>query len=184
MRNLACVLAVIVSVAACGDDGGGPDAAAATCEAYCDRIATNCSGGLTQYSSRDQCLSVCGAFDPGAPGATSGNSLECRFHFAGAALADAAGSCAAAGPGGDGRCGSDCDGLCTIVLDACTDANEAYATAAECLAACGGFDDGEPYDATDTSGDTLACRLYHATVATIDPVTHCGHTLPVSATCN
>ena len=51
------------------------------------------------------------------------------------------------------------------------------------MTACNGFDDAEPYDVSDTAGDSLACRLYHATVAYDDPVTHCPHTLPASDTC-
>ena len=36
---------------------------------------------------------------------------------------------------------------------------------------------------TDVDGDTLACRLYHASVATQDPVTHCPHVVPASPVC-
>jgi hypothetical protein len=176
---------VLCTLAACGDDsGGGPDAATVSCTEYCDQIATNCSGALTQYTNLDGCLAICGSFDQGAAGAMSGNSLECRAYHAGAALGDPDTHCVHAGPGGAGVCGDNCEGFCTVVLGACTGANEAYASMAECMTACDGFADTEAFDVSDVAGDTLACRLYHASVATADPVTHCQHTLPVSATCN
>ena len=49
-----------------------------------------------------------------------------------------------------------------------------------------GFDDSEKYDAGDSSGNTLACRLYHLTVAATDAgsaATHCPHTVADSPVC-
>lgn len=180
----AFVLSVLAAAAACGDDGGGDDATGATCEEYCDQMAVNCAGTNAQWPTRDQCLAACGAFPPGTPGDQSGNSLECRVYHAGAALGDPDTHCVHAGPGGAGLCGSNCEGFCTIVVDACTGGNEAYASVNQCITECQGFDDSEPYDVSDTVGDTLACRIYHGIVATADPGTHCPHTLPVSDTCN
>jgi hypothetical protein len=34
-----------------------------------------------------------------------------------------------------------------------------------------------------TSGNSLSCRIYHATAASVDPGTHCPHTAMTSATC-
>ena len=85
---------------------------------------------------------------------------------------------------GAGVCGANCDGFCQIVQASCTGANEAYPSDEMCIEACMDFDDTEKFDVGDVAGDTLACRLYHASVATADPGTHCGHTEPVSATCN
>lgn len=175
---------LLCTLAACGDDSsGGPDATTVSCDDYCDQIETNCSGALTQYTNRDGCLAICGSFTQGAAGTMSGNSLECRAYHAGAALGDPDTHCVHAGPGGAGVCGTNCEGFCTVVDGACTGANEAYASVAECMTACNGFTDDEPFDVSDVSGDTLACRLYHASVATSDPGTHCPHTQPTSATC-
>jgi hypothetical protein len=183
-RHILATGSILCALAACGGGDDGPDAMPATCQAYCDDIVNNCTGDNTQYTSEAQCLAVCEAFEPGDVGAQSGNSLECRAYHAGAALGDADTHCSHAGPGGNGPCGSNCEGFCTLVLHACTGDDLAYASLDDCLDACEGFDDTEPYDSGDVGGDTLACRLYHATVATGDPVQHCEHTLPVSDTCN
>lgn len=180
------LLALAISLAACGGDdaAGGPDAMLATCEDYCDEIMTNCSGAESQYSSRDICLDACATFPQGTAGQQTGNSLECRTYHAGAALGDAVTHCVHAGPGGAGVCGANCDGFCQIVQGSCTGADEAYASDVACIEACMDFTDTEKFDVGDVAGDTLACRLYHASVATADPGTHCAHTQPTSVTCN
>ena len=177
------ILASVLAACGGGDDGG-PDAALASCADYCSSIQDNCTATNTQYTSPDQCMAACMAFDSGSAGDQSGNSLQCRAYHANAALGDPDTHCVHAGPGGAGACGNNCEGFCTIVMDACTGANEAYASMAECMTACDAFDDTESYDISDTSGDTLACRLYHAQVGTVDPTTHCPHVQPVSAVCN
>jgi hypothetical protein len=187
MRTVASALLFAASLllVACGgdDDDGTPDASLATCEDYCDRLQANCAGANAQYTSRDQCLESCASYPQGEAGATSGNSLECRNYHAGAALGAPGTHCVHAGPGGAGQCGANCDGFCQLVIATCTDALEVYGSVTECLDACGNFDATEPYDISDTGGDSLACRIYHATVATQDPETHCEHTGVVSATC-
>jgi hypothetical protein len=175
---------LVLLVAACGGGSSGPDAAVSTCADYCAEIATNCTGTDTQYTSVDQCMAACTAFPQGDPGAQSGNSLECRVYHTGAALGDPDTHCVHAGPGGGGLCGSNCDGFCQLVMSACTGTNEAYSSIQDCLTSCQAFDDTEPYDVSDVSGDTLACRIYHASVATADPTTHCPHTKPVSTMCH
>lgn len=182
----ATILALLsFSLMACGGGGGdAPDAAPTSCADYCAEIATNCDATHTQYTSPEVCMNVCSFFEQGDQGTMSGNNLECRAYHAGAALGDPDTHCTHAGPGGDDACGSNCEGFCTIVLNACTGANEAYASMAECMTACGNFDASEPFDSSDQSGDTLACRTYHASVATVDPGFHCPHTQPVSAVCN
>jgi hypothetical protein len=74
-----------------------------------------------------------------------------------------------------------------------TDANGQYATTAECMTACNGFDKTVKYAVNTTAfpsvnptGDNLACRLYHATNAAVSAMTatgHCPHTAVVSAAC-
>ena len=150
------------------------------CEGYCDLIETHCGGPFTQYGSPDMCLGACAAFAPGTPGETSGNTLACRTYHAGVAADADDTHCTHAGPGGDMACGSNCEGFCAIAGKACPDAwpdNDA------CIVACTGFDAAEPYDASDIGGNTLACRLYHLTAATIDPMTHCAHIKGDSAPC-
>jgi hypothetical protein len=202
MRSLlvyASAFAISLSFAACGggdddddddtvdaagdDDDDDVDASTATptCENYCATIETNCSGELDQYGSNEICLAACAAFEVGESGATSGGTLGCREYHANAAAGAPDVHCAHAGPlGGDGTCGTACEGFCAIALDACPDA---FADAADCADQCAGFDATEPYDTSDTAGDSLACRTYHLTVATTTPVPHCTHIDEASPTC-
>ena len=82
--------------------------------------------------------------------------------------------------GGNGQCGTNCQGFCTIAVRACP---AVYSDEAACESTCAGFSDAEAYDASDVSGDTLACRLYHLTVATVYAADHCPHIAAVSDTC-
>lgn len=151
-----------------------------TCADYCATIATNCTGAQTQWGNEGFCAASCATFPVGTPADMAGNTLGCRVYHAGAAAGDPATHCVHAGPGGSGVCGAVCEGFCSIGMAACPDK---WADAAACMAACATFDDAEPYDATDVSGNSLACRLYHATAASVDPATHCGHIGGDSPTC-
>jgi hypothetical protein len=69
----------------------------------------------------------------------------------------------------------DCAGYCATYMTACTDYN-AYANEQDCMDHCGQWPLGAE---ADTAGDTLGCRLYHATVAgTAEPDVHCPHAGP------
>lgn len=157
--------------------GGAADV---TCADYCTAITANCTAANAQYSAMDTCMGSCKAFDVGTAADMAGNTLGCRLYHAGAAKADPATHCTHAGPGGAGVCGADCDGFCAIAADACPGT---FADDAACQAACAMYDATESYDASDVAGDTLACRLYHLTVATTLPADHCAHILPDSAPC-
>jgi hypothetical protein len=158
--------------------GGGSD-----CDTYCAMIAASCTGQNQQYASTATCLATCAALPPGMPADLTGNSVGCRTYHATAAKMDPDTHCVHAGPSGDGVCGDPCESFCTIVQAACTGGSAVYPTAKECMFECTMFPNSEPYDASDTAGDSLACRLYHATVASQDPVTHCPHVTEASATC-
>ncbi len=156
------------------------DAPAEGCDGYCATIETNCAGQFAQYGTPQMCQGACAAFAPGTPGATDGNSLACRTYHAGAAAMADDVHCGHAGPGGDTACGSNCEGFCAIADKYCPDAwpdNDA------CIVACTGFSATEIYDASDVAGDTFACRLYHATAATVDPAVHCAHIKGDSPVC-
>ncbi len=156
--------------------GGGTN----FCESYCDSIGANCSGTHTQYGSLATCMASCAGFLPGTPADTGGNTLGCRTYHAGAAKDMPEVHCTHAGPGGNGACGANCDGFCTLAAHACP---EAWADETACQTACATFAPEESYDATDVAGDTFACRLYHLTAAALDPVTHCAHIKGDSAPC-
>jgi hypothetical protein len=92
--------------------------------------------------------------------------------------------CTRAGPGGDATCGMNCESFCASTLQICADQNiPPYDSEAECLTACAGYSALERYDAGDIGGNTFACRLYHMTAASTEPLTHCQHTGVDSAVC-
>ncbi len=191
MRSfMISMFAFAALVAACGDDGGkstidapqasdaasDSPAAGPTCAAYCAKITTNCTATNQQYSSMATCMASCALLPVGAMSDTSGNTLGCRLYHAGNAAAGPTVHCRHAGPGGDGVCGANCDGFCTIVQGACsTQIPPPYADKAACMTACGNFATTPPYDQSVQTGNSLACRMYHATVATTVPSPHCSH---------
>jgi hypothetical protein len=156
-----------------GGMGGAGGGALTPCETYCADIAANCTGENAQYASKEICLASCAAFPEGNPDDMIGNTVHCRIYHAGASAFDPETHCTHAGPGGAAVCGTNCEGFCAIATKTCP---VQHPTMAACMTECTGLPDMEKYDASDVSGDTLACRLYHATVATIDPFTHCSHT--------
>jgi hypothetical protein len=171
-------LCAIAALAACGGDDGGP---VKDCATYCSNVMANCTMGNAQYASVDDCTKACDAMPAGAEGAKEGNSLACRTYHSTAAAMDPVTHCVHAGPGGAGACGTNCEGFCQVVQASC--GTQAYADSAACLAACATYSTAEKYDIGDTMGNTFACRLYHATVATNKPTPHCGHVGMVSPTC-
>jgi hypothetical protein len=174
----AAAAAALLAAAGCsGDDSdgeGGQSADGPDCGEYCDTVMASCTGGNAVYVSREICMSACATFPKGAKADTSGNTLGCRTYHAGAAAGsemNAATHCPHAGPGGAGYCGENCDGYCSLVLSACPDV---YTDMEECMVLCSNFPDQEPFSASVVTGNTLQCRLYHASVATTDR-THCDH---------
>lgn len=159
---------------AAGGSGGGD--AAPSCDAYCASVMKSCTGDNAVYVSNDACMGVCATFDIGAAADTTGNTVGCRTYHAGAAAMAPTEHCPHAGPGGAGFCGNNCEGYCSIMMSACPGE---FADEAACLDACGQYTDSEPFNANVKTGDTLQCRLYHASVATLDSV-HCAHANAVS----
>lgn len=197
MRNL---LPLMLILAACGgDDDAGTDAAVAKldCPSYCTQIQANCTGANAQYpteANNAHCLAACESFTKGTLGEMTGNTLGCRLYHSGApAMTDATLHCPHAGPAGDkiggtgAFCGDACASFCTLEIKACgvtgdAGGNGQYADMAACMTACNGFDKTHLYTIT-SSGDSLACRLYHATNAAITGMAtaHCPHTAAVPA---
>jgi hypothetical protein len=164
-----------------GGEGGG--ATGATCASYCASVGANCTAGNLQYADEAQCLAACAAFEQGEPGATSGNSLECRQYHADFASNDPATHCVHAGPLGTGACegtNGSCDGFCAIAMAECSNI---YETLNDCLTDCALNADDVVYHQGVTTGDNLACRMYHLTVAIAAPDPHCEHIQSTDATC-
>lgn len=164
-----------------GGGGGGGD----LCEEYCDTIELNCAPpDHAQYTSKEQCLATCAIFNEGDTSEMnpSGNTVACRLNQAKLAIAtgEPLEHCSAAGPGGADksgqfRCGEHCDGYCAIMNEACVPPRTPFANVAECISACrdlpnlGGFNQGID------SGNSVQCRIWHVTAATLSPDVHCGH---------
>jgi hypothetical protein len=211
--TICLVSALALALAACGDDGGtatidaantpidapaaidaaiDAPAAVPTCAAYCTTIKANCTMAPSpgpnnrQYVMDSECMASCLGMPVGVSADTSGNTLGCRMYHAGAAgmgpdlAASAATHCVHAGPGGAGACGANCAGFCQIARRAC--GNTPYASDAACMTACMAFTDTVKYSAP-AAGNNLACRLYHATAASVAPVPHCGHIGPTGGPC-
>lgn len=171
------------------DGGGGGDDGGATptldCATYCATIRANCTGANEQYAppgETDDCLATCEAFaEPGTLEDTSGNTLGCRIYHATAAASDADMHCGHAGPLGGGVCGTPCEGFCDLVDDLC-DGAYTMGGAGRCSTLCAAYPEGD-YSTASTSGNTLACRMYHLTVASNLPDPHCDHVGAISSTC-
>jgi hypothetical protein len=174
-----------------GSDAGTP------CERYCGIIMTNCIGNNAEYLSPEVCLAMCSHFEPGIPGDTHEDSLECRTYHAGAAKGDPNYHCRHAGPLGGGHCGLDpCRPYCLLDFALCGSLVPPPFDGGEsgCFSECTNdkftyLTAGDAGDITLTAGNTLNCRLYHLESA-YNPTsasaktTHCPHTATISATCN
>jgi hypothetical protein len=189
-------------------DAATDAAAALDCTTYCTTVASACTGTNAQFggaSAADatmHCMGTCVSFANSAT--QTGDTLGCHlYHAMNAAMSGGAAiHCPHAGPAGDvigtgstagGVCGDACTNFCTLVQTVCTGANAAYASNNDCMTACSGFStaakytiDTSSFPSTTPTGNTLACRLYHATNAAVSAAqatTHCSHTKVVSAVC-
>jgi hypothetical protein len=146
------------------------------CKDYCTTVMANCTGKNAVYTKEELCLGVCATLDPGDPNEPQGNTVACRARQADLATEEPSVNCIAAGPGGNGICGTDCEAYCQIFPKICKDEYE-YTSDKACLQACSGLiEQPDRFDVTkDHSGDTIECRLVHVSSATVEPTPHCSH---------
>lgn len=186
---------------------GGTVCGADRCEPYCRTVMSACiTSDTAQFSSVAQCMAVCKAFNNadhwgdeinmvGAITTSSvdytSNTLACRAYHADVAITTPDPHCAHAGALGGGVCSlydsadplvniynSFCVGMDGSNADGfCTGSNEQYADAATCVAAARMWKMGDFTGIPDTRGNSLACRVYHAGVASVAAAAalHCPH---------
>lgn len=172
-----------------GNEGGsGAGTPGNTCESYCSTMADGCTGNLAQYADQTTCERECEVFTQGEANAMSGNSLECRAYHAGVAAGgtDPEIHCVHAGPLGGGPialdgCGTDrCESFCLVAEEICSgEAAYPFDNFDDCKQDCLGAEDAtKDFNINETSGTTLACRMYHLSVAATggdNQALHCGH---------
>ncbi len=160
---------------AANDGGTASQGANVTCANYCHRVMAACTGENAVYVNDQACLAVCALLEPGDAQEPRGNTVACRSAQAASAEREPEAYCAAAGPGGNGACGSDCEAYCALYPQACPSETEEQGTQS-CLEACSALVDQPSFDLiTDHQGDTLECRLVHLASATLSPAEHCHH---------
>jgi hypothetical protein len=157
---------------------GGDGGQASLCAQYCTAVTASCTGAFAVYTSYDTCLKVCAALPAGQPGDRKLNSVQCRLHAALVAQDEVAHYCPIAGPGGNGECGTNCEGLCALRAQVC--AEYVSTDVASCLQSCGLLPDVRTYSIDPNvglySGPHVECRLYHVSAAAAaDPEQHCLH---------
>jgi hypothetical protein len=171
-----------------GDDSEPVD----LCEQYCDEMGAQCTGVAAQYRDRDQCLRLCRMFPEGTVGGPDENSVACRLKYAQKARyglgTEVNVYCSEAGPSGDGRCGSVCEGFCTLMATVCTEQTAGvyhFASDQDCRTTCEALPlAGVSYSSSDpviSDGNHALCRLFHVTSAAMaDPEEHCEHALGIT----
>ncbi len=174
------------SDAGAGGEAGGNTGPTEQCSTYCSQIMDMCKSPNSAYSDISTCLGICALMPPGEAIEKTGNTVVCRLNQLSNQLitgeaATLAETCAKAGPGGAGVCGSNCESYCQLYQAACQadqpqlDVTPQY-DPTKCAAACEGLRDTGSFD-TDANytGDTLQCRLVHTSAATVNPGEHCVH---------
>ena len=172
-----------------GGSGGGP-VTPDLCVDYCNQVTQYCTGDNLQYKDLEQCLKVCEYFPQGMVGEPDGDSVACRLKYAGKARyaggTELAAYCRQGGPGGDGRCGSNCDGFCDISQATCSAAETApyyYPSRQACENSCATLPD-IPFvygSKESADGNSVQCRLFHVmSAAMADAGEHCAHVLGIT----
>ncbi len=163
------------------EGGGGANLFTGTlCERYCGAVTQNCTGAFAVYANYANCLDVCAILPEGMPGETEHNTVNCRFTSALFAPTEVSYYCPAAGPGGNGVCGSDCEGFCRLLVGVCSPYSEVELKYDECKKTCNELEDLGTYTVDPAAelyeGDHVQCRLYHVSAAaSADTEAHCQH---------
>jgi uncharacterized protein YceK len=186
LRPLFTAVTTLLGLAGCAaivgiDDNTLGAPASKACQDYCSKAMTGCTGAFALYSKPEACLGVCAKLPPGDDLEPAGNTVACRSKQAGLAVTtmEPAPYCPAAGPGGAGVCGENCDSYCSLLQQTCP---KEFGMNPDCLHACSTLKDTGKFNLdADHTGDTIQCRLEHVSNATAQPATHCPHAAIVSS---
>jgi len=156
------IISLLFLGSGCGDDSGGDDGVASgsdTGSGGGDSTGDGPSGETITTT-----VSTVSAGDSGDSGDDDGSTT-----------ADDSDDSGDSGDSTGGPPALTCESYCSVYLDGCTDFS-VYANEQDCMDHCGQWPEGT---AEDTAGDTLGCRIYHATVASsTEPELHCPHSGP------
>jgi hypothetical protein len=144
----------------------------ARCTEYCDLIDSRCTAENAVYPNTEACMAVCALMEPGALGDASGNTLECRMAQLNASDFEVPMRCPAAGPGGNGSCGANCESFCKLRQQVCDGVQPAAPDIADpmfCNDACQGLADTKGSGVSAQATDTLQCRLIEVSLAAVSP---------------
>lgn len=145
-----------------------------SCEHYCDVVMTACTEEHQVYEELEHCLGACSVMVPGDRDDTIEDSVGCRLYHSYASFEAPGTHCPHASAAGDGHCGKDnCETYCALTQGLCAEAfDETWSSLDACLEECSelegaGADFGYDLEAA-RSGNTVACRIYHAVASTED----------------
>jgi hypothetical protein len=179
----ACVLTAI----ACFSPAPAPTNAP-TCNEYCTQVASKClqqDEGFNNLVYKDEatCVDMCVKMTPGVPGDKTGDTLACRLGNLSALddvgvhpPAERHQICLESAVLG---CTDLCEGFCTFDEKVCPGPLFPYASHADCVTTCKGYDATFNGPFVGSTGNTLQCRTYHMENAVVSPTaqaTHCPHT--------
>jgi hypothetical protein len=177
-----------IALGACLIDEHPFDQQLADCTDYCNQVTTHCAGSNKVYDRPESCMAVCALMDPGdrlggSNDSTTTNTLACRIQLLGSNQVFEGNQCPSVGPGGNDKCGNDCEALCTLRRQVCAGIPEEagldeITDLGTCERECAALAVKTLDTEEDIKGDTLQCRLVHASEAAISPQlaqTHCLH---------
>jgi hypothetical protein len=163
----------------------GGDTCGTWCDNYCHLALRNCTGALELYKNDAECRAACATIaTDGDNDANEGDSIQCRINNLILAQTEPgldAKYCPRGARDGGDTCATleTCETYCAEIMKNCTGGNEQYLSEQICLNYCE-FGSKMPKGAVGTqTGNTVACRTYHAGLAGLsDPGDHCRHAGP------
>lgn len=176
-----------------GEAGDTSGPSADPCDDYCDEIQSECAAEAEQYRDRAQCIKICHYLPPGdAEADDDDNSVACRMRYVKKTHyglgAEVTAYCREGGPSGDGKCGTDCEAFCSVMMQVCTEETAGpnhFASEAACLTTCNALPPPTVhYSNTDpavSDGNHALCRIFHVNSAAMaDAEEHCEHAMGIT----